>query len=241
MHGRCCVEEHNAASRENLLISSCLIAARRVVSIVLAQAPENRITGRIEEAQVTTLLGNVHPMARREFDEGVIHAETPLGQMMLQLQPSAAQQAALETLMEAQHDPNSTLYHQWLTPAQYGARFGASEQDLATITGWLAGHGFTVYEVPVNHRQIIFSGTEAQVEDTFHSEIHHYLVGDVSHIANSQDPQIPTALAGVVGGIVSLHDFRHVSDIGSREAAGPSTVHQRERALPVSGRLGNGL
>lgn len=184
----------------------------------LAQAPANRISGRIDEAQVTTLLGNVHPMARWEFDEGVINGETPLGQMMLQLQPSAAQQAALETLMEAQHDPNSTLYHQWLTPAQYGARFGASEQDLATITGWLAEHGFRVDEIPANHRQIIFSGTEAQVEDTFHSEIHHYLVGGVSHLANSQDPQIPTALAGVVGGIVSLNDFRHVSDIGSREA-----------------------
>ena len=184
----------------------------------LAQTPADRITGRIDETQVTTLTGNVHPMARGEFDEGVINGETPLEQMILQLQPSAAQQAALEALMEAQHDPNSTLYHQWLTPAQYGARFGASEQDLAAITGWLAGHGFTVDEIPVNHRQIIFSGTEAQVEDTFHSEIHHYLVGGVSHIANTQDPQIPSALAGVVGGIVSLHDFRHVSDIGSREA-----------------------
>jgi len=42
----------------------------------LAQAPANRISGRIDEAQVTTLLGNVHPMARGEFDEGVINGET---------------------------------------------------------------------------------------------------------------------------------------------------------------------
>ena len=56
------------------------------------------------------------------------------------------------------------------------------------------------------------------MEDTFHSEIHHYLVGGVSHLANTQDPQIPSALAGVVGGIVSLHDFRSASQIRSREA-----------------------
>jgi pseudomonalisin len=184
----------------------------------LAQAPVNQITGPIDDRQVTTLLGNVHPMARAEFDQGVVNAETPLARMMLQLEPSAGQQVALDALVEAQHDPQSPLYHQWLTPAQYGARFGASEQDLTAITGWLTGHGFTVDEIPANHRQVIFSGTEGQVEDTFHSEIHHYLVGGVSHIANTQDPQIPLALSGVVTGIVSLHDFRHVSEIGSRTA-----------------------
>ena len=42
------------------------------------------------------------------------------------------------------------------------------------------------------------------------------MVGGVNHIANTQDPQIPSALAGVVGGIVSLHDFRSVSQIRSR-------------------------
>jgi pseudomonalisin len=185
-------------------------------SAALAQAPANRVTGRIDETQVTTLLGNVHPMARGDFDQGAVNADTPLEQMMLQLEPSAAQQAALDVLVEAQHDPRSPLYHQWITPAQYGARFGASGQDLARITSWLTEHGFVVNEIAANQRQIVFSGNAGQVEDTFHTAIHRYVVGGVSHIANTQDPQIPSALAGVVGGIVSLHDFRLVSEIGSR-------------------------
>ncbi len=194
-----------------LLISGCCTFAQ-------AQAPANRVTGPIDETRVTTLLGNVHVMARAEFDRGVVNAETPLEQIVFQLEPSIAQQAALDALVAAQHDPQSSLYHQWLTPAEYGARFGASQQDLARITSWLAEHGFTVNEIPVNHRQVIFSGTAGQVEDTFHTEIHHYLVGGVNHIANTQDPQIPSALAGVVGGIVSLHDFRSVAQIRSRTA-----------------------
>ena len=185
-------------------------------SSALAQTPANRVTGRIDETQVTTLLGNVHPMARGDFDQGAVNADTPLEQMMLQLEPSAAQQAALDVLVEAQHDPRSPLYHQWLTPAQYGARFGASSQDLARITSWLREHGFVVNEITANQRQIVFSGNAGQVEDTFHTAIHRYVVGGVSHIANTQDPQIPSAMAGVVGGIVSLHDFRLVSEIGSR-------------------------
>ncbi len=195
----------------SLLISGCCAFA-------VAQVPANRVTGSIDETQVTTLLGNVHPMARAEFDRGVVSPETPLERMVFQLEPSIAQQAALDSLVEAQHDPRSPLYHQWLTPEQYGARFGASLQDLARITGWLAGHGFRVDEIPLSNRQMIFSGTAEQVEDTFPTEIHRYMVGGVSHIANTQDPQIPSALAGVVGGIVSLHDFRSVSQIRSRTA-----------------------
>jgi pseudomonalisin len=182
----------------------------------LSQAPTNRVAARINETQVITVQGNVHPMARGDFDQGVVNADTPLEQMVLQLEPSAAQQAALDALVEAQHDPHSPLYHQWLTPAQYGSRFGASLQDLARITGWLAGRGFAVNEIAVNHRQITFSGNAGQVEDTFHTQIHRFLIGGENHIANTQDPQIPVAMAGVVGGILSLHNFRHASDIQSR-------------------------
>ena len=184
----------------------------------LAQTPANRVTAEIDENKVTTLLGNIHPMARAEFDRGAVSAETPLQHLVFQLQPSQAQQAALNDLVEAQHDPQSPLFHHWLTPAEYGSRFGASPQDLARISSWLTEHGFVVEEIPAGNRLVIFSGNAGQVEDTFHTQIHRYVVDGVSHIANTQDPQLPSALAAVVGGIVSLHDFRHVSQIGPRIA-----------------------
>jgi subtilase family serine protease len=55
---------------------------------------------------------------------------------------------------------------------------------------------------------IDFSGTAAQVSQAFHTSIHRYLVSGESHIANATDPTIPSALAPVVAGVVSLHDFR---------------------------------
>ena len=54
---------------------------------------------------------------------------------------------------------------------------------------------------------MVFSGSAGQVFDSFHTELHRYSVNGEMHIANSQDPQIPAALAGVVRGVVSLHDF----------------------------------
>ncbi len=190
------------------------------IAPAMAQIPSNRIVAPIDEAQVVTLLGNVHPLARAEFDQGMVASETRLDRMVLELEPSAAQQAELDALVEAQHDTESPLFHQWLTPAEYGKRFGVSAQDLARIAGWLKGHGFTVDEIAASNRLVVFSGTAGQVAETFHTEIHRYRVDGVEHFANSQDPQIPAALSSVVGGVVSLHDFRRSSQIKSRITLG---------------------
>jgi hypothetical protein len=136
----------------------------------------SRIAGPIDEARVVALAGNVHPLARAEFDRGTLDAETGLGRMLLLLEPSAGQQAELDALVAAQHDPQSPLYRKWLTPAQYGARFGVNAQDAAQVAAWLTGHGFTVEEIPASNRLIVFSGTAGRVAETFHAEMHRYRV-----------------------------------------------------------------
>jgi subtilase family serine protease len=186
----------------------------------VGQAPVNRIVVPIDEAQVVTLQGNVHPLARAEFDQGEVAADTRLGQMVLVLEPSATQQAELDALVEAQHGAGSPLFHHWLTPAEYGARFGLSAQDLAHIAAWLKGHGFTVDEIPAGNRLVIFSGTAGEVAEAFHTGIHRYRVDGAQHLANAENPQIPAALGSVVGGVVSLHDFRSRSQIAARRTLG---------------------
>jgi subtilase family serine protease len=170
----------------------------------------------LNETQLVTLTGNVHPLARAEFDLGPIDPETRLDRMILELKPSAVQQAQLDILIEAQQDAASPLFHQWLTPAEFGARFGASAPQFKQVTTWLAAHGFAVNEVPVGNRLIVFSGTAAQVEEAFHTAIHHYSINGADYIANAGNPRIPTSLASTVGGIVSLHSFRRTSAISSR-------------------------
>jgi subtilase family serine protease len=127
--------------------------------------------------------------------------------MLLTLKSSPAQQAALAQLLKDQQDPSSPQYHRWLTPAEFGDRFGASAQDLDVVTRWLEGRGFRIENAAPSRLVIDFSGTAANVEQTFHTEIHRYRVHDELHWANSMNPQIPAALSVVVAGIVSLHDF----------------------------------
>lgn len=188
-----------------------------------AQAPEVRITQAIDAANLTTLKGNVHPMARPEFDRGAAPASLPMQRMTLVLRRSAAQEAALAALLDDQQDQSSPNYHKWLTPAEFGEKFGAAPQDIATITAWLESQGFQVNHVASGRMQIEFSGTAGQVQQAFHTTIHRYTVPSSNaangitatttsvamenHWANATDPQIPAALAPVIADIATLHNF----------------------------------
>jgi len=147
---------------------------------------------------------------------GAIDPETRVERLLLLLKSSSAQQAALDELVEAQQDPNSPLYHQWLAPDEFGTRFGAGDEQLEQVTWWLTAQGFRVDEIAAGRRLVIFSGAAGQVFTAFRTELHRYRVDGGEHVANAEDPQIPAALAGVVEGVVSLHDFRRQSAIATR-------------------------
>jgi hypothetical protein len=127
--------------------------------------------------------------------------------LILVLNRSAEQQAAFEKFVASQYDSSSPNFHQWLTPEQIGENFGPSETDIATVSNWLTGHGFSVDEVTRDRMSIRFSGTAAQVESAFHTEIHNLEVKGVAHIGNMSDPRIPAALAPAVVGVKALHNF----------------------------------
>ena len=67
-------------------------------AVAFAQTTANRVGKVVNESQTVTLYGNTHPLARSEFDQGAVDATTPMGRMVLQLEPSASQSAALEAL-----------------------------------------------------------------------------------------------------------------------------------------------
>lgn len=188
-----------------------LVAAILFLSSALASAQTTnvvpRITQAIDETKLTTLRGNTHPLARPQFDRGAAPPSLPMERMLLVLQRSAQQELVLDTLLQQQQDPSSPHFHQWLTPQQFGQQFGPSDQDIQTITSWLQSHGFQVGGASNGRTVIEFSGTAGQVQDAFHTTIHQYAVNGDLHWANSSDPQIPAALAPVVAGVVTLHNF----------------------------------
>jgi hypothetical protein len=161
----------------------------------------------VDDNDTVPVKGNVHPLARPEFDLGPTDQNLRYERMILVMPPRSSARDSIDALLAQQHDPTSPLYHQWLTPDQFGKRFGIGDDDLADVTAWLQRAGFSIEEVGRGRTTIIFGGTVGQVERAFHTQIHDYKIyGKVYH-ANATDPQIPRALVGVVSGVVSLHNF----------------------------------
>jgi subtilase family serine protease len=167
----------------------------------------SRIVSAVDDAQTVRLQGNVHPLARPGNDQGALADSQPMTRLLLLLQRSTEQEMALRQLMDAQQTKGSGNYHAWLTPEQFGKQYGPSDADVQAVTDWLAKQGFQVSKVAAGRTVVEFSGNMGQVRNAFHTEIHRYVMNGEEHFANASDPAIPVALAPVVAGVVSLHNF----------------------------------
>jgi hypothetical protein len=123
----------------------------------------NRITGAVDETVRTPLAGNVHPLARAEFDQGKVSENLPLEHMIMLLQRNPEQEKALETRIEQMHNRQSPLFHQWLSADDVGRCYGVADADIAVLTSWLEKHGFAVDSVPSSRTMLIFTGTAGKV------------------------------------------------------------------------------
>ncbi|MGH9759067.1 MAG: Ig-like domain repeat protein [Candidatus Acidiferrales bacterium] len=208
-----------------------LLLLAGVPLLASAQTPfiPARITQAVDNARLTTLTGNTHPLARPEFDRGAAPPNLPMDRMLLVLQRSPSQEAALETLIDQQQDKSSPNYHKWVTPAGFGRQFGPSDQDIQTVVEWLGSQGFQGIHVSNGRTVIEFSGTASLVQQAFHTAIHKYEVSGMEHWANASDPQIPTALTPVVAGVATLHNFYKQPQIVI------SAQHAKIKKIPGSG------
>ena len=173
-----------------------------------AQSAEPRalISQTIDESQLVRLAGNTRPEANRKNDAGPVPGDLQLD-MLLELRRSPERELAAKQFVDSLTDRASANFHQWTTAAEYGRRFGAAPDDIATVSNWLRSHGFTVNGVKANNMAIDFSGTAGQVSEALHTDIHHLEIAGKRYFANMRDPQIPAALAPAVAGVVSLSNL----------------------------------
>ncbi|MGA2410217.1 MAG: protease pro-enzyme activation domain-containing protein, partial [Candidatus Binataceae bacterium] len=193
-----------------LLVLAALIACGTVMIAPASGGPAQDtvlITQKIDESNLVTLAGNTRPEANAQNDRGPVASDFPLNHLWLQLRRPPGKERALSQRLNELTDPKSPNYHHWLTAREFGQEYGLARADLATITGWLQSHGFTINGVNPNGVLIDFSGTAGRVNEAFHTEIHRLSANGAQHFANMSDPQIPAALAPAIVGIVSLNNF----------------------------------
>jgi len=198
-----CKKTHSSTNTRSLALLSCLFFVAQAGAI----AQTNQINAAIDTARMTTVRGNVSALARPDNDLGLTDAQRTLNHISINFKPTAAQQADLNQLLADQQNPASPNFHVWLTPEQYGDRFGLSPADLAQVVDWLRRSGFRVSGSASARNWVAFDGTVDAVQRVFHTEIHNYRVNGETHFANSEAPAVPAAIAPLVSGIAGLDDF----------------------------------
>lgn len=174
----------------------------------VSNGPAARIQGDLSTGSRVRLRGTLHPLARAKNDTGVVSSTTVLHGISIIFKRSDVQQADLKALMKAQRDSASPLYHQWLRPAQFAARFGMAQADLEKVSDWLQKQGFSIDRVSTSRDRIFFSGTVAQVNSAFSTSLHYFTVDGEKHFAPSTEVSVPAALSSVVQNVGNLDSFR---------------------------------
>jgi len=172
-----------------------------------APAARPLITQALNERQLVPLAGNTRPDARAAARSPALADNARLEHIQMLLRRSPEREEAASSYVDGLTQHGSPFYHRWLTAAEYGRRFGASDADIQRVAGWLRAKGFTVNHVSPGRAMIDFSGNAGQVTRAFHTQMRRFASQGVMHIANDSDPQVPAALAPAIEGIVSLHDF----------------------------------
>lgn len=194
----------------HLSISLCLVAVILPflsTSVMAEERPKALIESPIDYSARATIPNSTHPLARAEFDQGPVDADLLMERLILVIGIGVSQETKLRTFLDSQQTRASTNYHRWLTPEEFGARFGPDRDALAQIWNWLEHEGFKVNSVGRSGRWIEFSGTAGQIEHSFQTEMRRYQVGGSVHIANASDISVPAVLAPVIRGVSSLSDF----------------------------------
>jgi hypothetical protein len=162
--------------------------------------------GAAVDSATSQILSGHHPLwANPGNDAGTLTPNQTLDPLTIVRSRSPQQEQAFEQLLADQENPASPEYHHWLTPVEVGERFGPSDQDVDSVTGYLESQGLHVNWVSPSRIFIGFRGTAEQAGRAFHTEFHSYRVNGAERMSVSSDPMIPEALAAVIKAIHGLY------------------------------------
>ena len=158
-----------------------------------------------------------------EAAEFVSEPPAPSGRpLTMHVTMALRRRADLDRLLEDQQNPASPDYHRWLTPAEFSARFGPRDSDIAKVTNWLKRRGFKVTSVNARARDIAFTGTVAAAQNAFRVRI--TATADGALYASLDEPSVPAALAGQIDSIRGLDNLLHSAPVSQLVSVGAAAT-----------------
>ncbi len=123
----------------------------------------------------------------------------------------------LQGLLSDMYNPQSSLYHHFLTPQQFAAEFGPTASQQQQVIDYLHQQGLSITHISSNRLLIDASATVAQAEAAFQVSIKNYQLGSNIFYANANAPTIPGSLSSIIASIggldnsVQMHPLYHLA------------------------------
>ena len=151
-------------------------AGRRLIRLALVAAMVAVLSPLTTRAQIVgkqMLPGHV-PLAIASFHLQATRLLPATNRLNLAIGLPLRNQEALQKLLAEIYDPASTNYHRYLTPDQFAARFGTTEQDYQSLINFATTNGLTVTATYPNRILLDVGGSAATVERVFHVTFREY-------------------------------------------------------------------
>jgi pseudomonalisin len=212
------------SARWSPLLTSAILSTLATIATLCVSATSSRaqtvdlVVAPVDPAIRVVLRGEHPAWALPQNSQGKVPDDTSFGHMTLILKRSAPRQQAFEQFLKQVQDPASPNYRRWLTSVEIGKRFGASPDDIDAVSTWLRDQGLHVDSVSNSGVLIDFSGTASVVGAAFSTEMCYYLVAGEQRIATRDEPQIPSALQGIVQSIKGLYTIKELPQVGVERA-----------------------
>jgi subtilase family serine protease len=113
-----------------------------------------------------------------------------------------------ESLLTSIHSPGNSLFHHFLSPSEFAARFGPSAADVAKVISQLAAYNLSAKQTSTTTLRV--TGSPANMERAFAVNLHAYQVPAHGQAraygfhAPLGHPSIPSEMTGSVAAIVGL-------------------------------------
>ena len=177
-----------------LLFCATVAACFMLTSVAATAAAEPASAGR------QALRGSGPGWLTRARDLGATSSAAPVHfGVLLTMRDQAGAEATLQRIA----DPSSASYGNWLSNAEFNARYAPGRADVAAVEDWLRSQGLQVIETLPSGMYIEASGSAAQVAHIFGTELHNYSYRGKTVRANSAALSLPDGTPAVVSRVVA--------------------------------------
>ena len=177
-----------------------------VASIVFAHTSATLAVNSVQIIHQQTLPGQIAPSVK-----GLTPLRSTASSKLLNLSIglNLRNVPALDALIAAQNNPNSSSYHHYLTPLQFEQSFAPTQASIQSVTSYLQSQGMQVTSVAANRMLVNATSSVANAERAFNVTIEDFSLHGRSVYSPTVDPSVPASLNAVISTVTGLDNVAH--------------------------------